>query len=142
MTDRDEKVQTSFLFNVYPGDFLGPFKTLDEADAYNRKAEQKDRLGVVKLANILYLQPDAALSRPAMPAEPTFREIRPEEVTFGRHRDVPSSDEVEAIRARHDEACNPVAYSFDAHIQAHADRATLLRLLDAARAALAKDAPT
>jgi len=54
-----------------------------------------------------------------------------------RRADVPSADEVEAIRARHDEACNPVAYSFDAHIQAHTDRATLLRLLDAARAELA-----
>lgn len=41
---------------------------------------------------------------------------------------------LDEIRARHEEACNPVAYSFDDHIQAHADRATLLRLLDEERA--------
>jgi hypothetical protein len=33
------------------------------------------------------------LVRRADVPEPTFREIRPEEVTFGRHRDVPSADE-------------------------------------------------
>jgi hypothetical protein len=51
----------------------------------------------------------------------------------------PSTDEVEEIRARHDECDRqgplwaPSTYAF----KAHADRATLLRLLDAARAELA-----
>jgi predicted DNA-binding protein (UPF0251 family) len=77
----------------------------------------------------------AALSRPALPAEPTFREIRPEEVTFGRHRDVLGADELEAIRRRHTRAMHLNARPSEARV----DCATLLRLLDAARAALAEE---
>jgi hypothetical protein len=92
----------------------------------------------------------AALSHPTPPAEPTFREIRPEEVTFGRHRDVPGAEGVEAIRARHEAAKQaldderyysgnvPAVFPTNEGKRAHADRATLLRLLDAARAELAK----
>ena len=88
---------------------------------------------------------DAALdllSQPPPPAEPTFREIRPEEVTFGRHRDVPGAEEVEAIRRRH-EADEQAAEEGDGVpplrlIAAYIDRTTLLRLLDAARAELAE----
>jgi hypothetical protein len=49
--------------------------------------------------------------------------------------DVPGADELEAIRARHeaDILCNNM---HPHHKQAEADRATLLRLLDAARAEL------
>jgi hypothetical protein len=42
-------------------------------------------------------------------------------------------DELEAIRARHWVAGQYVTLALDAGQQAHADRATLLRLLDAAR---------
>ena len=57
-----------------------------------------------------------------------------------RNLTMSEANELDALRARHDEACNPVAYSFDAHIEAHTDRATLLRLLDAAREELAEAA--
>jgi hypothetical protein len=43
------------------------------------------------------------------------------------------TDELEAIRARHWVAGQYVTLALDAGQQAHADRATLLRLLDAAR---------
>jgi hypothetical protein len=53
--------------------------------------------------------------------------------------DVPSSEEIEAIRARH-EACGHIEEwpDFDS-FTAHTDRATLLRLLDAAREELRED---
>jgi len=82
-----------------------------------------------------------ALSHPAPDVpKPTFREIRPEEVTFGRHRDVPSADEVEAIRRRHEAADKDSGHEWAGlHADhAHTDRATLLDLLDAARAELAE----
>jgi hypothetical protein len=64
--------------------------------------------------------------------------------------DVPGAEEVEAIRARHEAAKQaldderyysgnvPAVFPTNEGKRAHADRATLLRLLDAARAELAK----
>jgi hypothetical protein len=49
-----------------------------------------------------------------------------------RRTDVPSSEEIEAIRARH-EAMDKGKPFFDVVGKVHTDRATLLRLLDAAR---------
>jgi hypothetical protein len=100
--------------------------------------------------------------------EPTFREIRPEEVTFGRHRDVPGAEEVEdqafcaavwdalkgdhndlrrqqiilkAHRAALDAARAELAEMREAAARARHDQ-ELQETWDAARAALAKDAPT
>ena len=47
------------------------------------------------------------------------------------------TDEIEAIRARHEADCQ--IYRDRRHDHAHADRATLLRLLDAAREELDKE---
>ena len=49
------------------------------------------------------------------------------------------ANELEAIRARHWVAGQYVTLALDAGQQAHADRATLLRLLDAAREELDKE---
>jgi hypothetical protein len=43
--------QAEFFFNVYPGGLIGPFVTLDLANAYD--PIRKDRLGVVVLPNAL-----------------------------------------------------------------------------------------
>ena len=110
-------------------------------EALERALEQTE-FGNAKYARQEIQAALAALSRPAPPAEPTFREIRPEEVTFGRHRDVPGAEEVEQIRARAArDAANPGVHSDGRALrsaQAEGDRTTLLRLLDAARAELAE----
>jgi hypothetical protein len=82
----------------------------------------------------------AALSHPAPDVpEPTFPDIEEHEYTFGPGRKAPGAEEVEAIRARHEYAEQKSGdlytpeYCEWTFSQTHRDRATLLRLLDAAR---------
>jgi hypothetical protein len=128
MTDRDEKVR----------------EALESAKAWLTAVEGDDdkqlrQIGLHQVNIAL-----AALSQPAPPAEPTFREIRPEEVTFGPHRDVPGADEVElraqiahhqSILAQEERSINDLV---GMAIMAGPIYDHLLRLLDAARAELAE----